>query len=474
MKEVLIIEDNAVVAKIYSGLLEASGLKVALARDGEEGLRMLGERRPDGVLLDLGLPKVNGIEVLRHIRQKLNWSDVPVVISTATISDRAVADATQQGATRVLEKACTPPRQIIEELIEVVGRSGSAAAARGPAAPERPGATDDTGRRRLLTMLSLVARAPVEDGELGSGKFREEAESFGARLARGGEEADAALEEFAHLYQDYFERARVMASEREAQYGEALKMLRELAGEFSGAVRELDTCVGASSERLERIAAVEDIWELKGKLSEEVAELRRFVVEKRRHDEEVSASFNRRIEGLQSKLSRARAEAEQDSLTKLRNRGAFDRALADLAAANTSGDAPFALVLFDLDDFKRINDTHGHPVGDRVIMTAADWINSGFRPTDFVARYGGEEFAVLLKGIPSQTACRRVEHILERIATSRFQFERDSGIFNLRFTASCGLACARSGETGEQLLERADAALYSAKRSGKNRMVLAD
>lgn len=472
MKEVLIIEDNAVVAKIYSGLLEASGLKVALARDGEEGLRMLGERRPDGVLLDLGLPKVGGIEVLRHIRQKLNWSDVPVVISTATLSDRAVEDATQQGATRVLEKACTPPRRIIEELIEVIGRGGPATAVRSPAAPE--GADDDTGRRRLLTMLSVVARASVEDGELGSGKFREEVEGLGARLARGGEEADAAFEEFARLYRGYFERVRVMSSERETQHAETLKTLRELAGELSGAIRELDTGVGASSERLERLAAIDNISELKGKLSEEASALRRFVVEKRRHDEEINASLNQCIEGLQAKLSNARSEAEYDALTRLRNRGAFDRALVDMATANTGGDAPFALALFALDDFKRINDTHGQPIGDRVITTAAELLNSGFRPTDFMARYGDEEFAVLLKGIPSQTACNRVEHLLERFAASRLQFERDGGIFNLRFTASCGLACARMGETGAQLLERTGAALHSAKRNGKNRMVLAD
>jgi diguanylate cyclase (GGDEF)-like protein len=484
VKEVLIIENNSAVAEIYSGLLEARGLSVSVARDGEEGLRLLGERRPDGVLLDLGLPKVGGVEIIRHIRRRLGWADVPVFVSTAAPSDLAVREAAKAGATRVLEKTWQPPRQIIEEFLAAVGAQSPPDAPAAKGAAPRPEESSPAAsvrecgeRRHTARLLALLAEFPFEDGRLDTQGFRAEVARLGASLDACGDDTGSrarVVEECARLCEDFYRRARALLAERGAEHAEALKLLRELAADLDEARRELGESLDASSDRFERLTEIEDFRELRSKLSAEVAELKRIIAERRRREDETQAALNRRIEGLRSRLRHAREEAALDPLTKLYNRGAFDRALAERVEANAGGGAPFALALFDLDEFKRINDTHGHHVGDRVLMTAAAWLSEGFRPTDFVARYGGEEFAVLLEKIETRVALSRITALLGRLSLSRFEFERAGQSFRLAFTASCGLACGRPGESSATILSRADEALYRAKRAGKNRVEAAE
>ncbi len=131
------------------------------------------------------------------------------------------------------------------------------------------------------------------------------------------------------------------------------------------------------------------------------------------------------------------------------------------------GEAAFVLAIADIDDFKKINDTHGHPVGDRVLMGAAQMLAASVRPDDFVARYGGEEFAVLLSGMKVASAELRMTHLLKTIAAYRFEYENGC---TLQFTLSCGMAEFNAGDTVESLITRADEALYEAKRKGKNRV----
>ena len=127
------------------------------------------------------------------------------------------------------------------------------------------------------------------------------------------------------------------------------------------------------------------------------------------------------------------------------------------------------LALADIDNFKMINDAHGHPIGDRVLVGAAQILSGSLRPADFVARYGGEEFAILLSGMKLAGAEARIGDLLKTIAAHRFEYESGS----LQFTLSCGMAEFVKGDTADVLIARADDALYDAKRKGKNRVVTA-
>jgi diguanylate cyclase (GGDEF)-like protein len=149
--------------------------------------------------------------------------------------------------------------------------------------------------------------------------------------------------------------------------------------------------------------------------------------------------------------------ARTDALTGLANRRAFDEAFVRVLAQAKRGE-PVALLMIDIDQFKRFNDAYGHPAGDRFLAAAAGAWMSVLRPRDLLARYGGEEFAAILPGCRSASAAR----IAERMRL----------LVPLGQTVSVGVAEWRPEESGSDLIERADSALYVAKRTGRNRVVV--
>jgi diguanylate cyclase (GGDEF)-like protein len=176
-----------------------------------------------------------------------------------------------------------------------------------------------------------------------------------------------------------------------------------------------------------------------------------------------------RVRSLEETLVQARTEAATDALTGLTNRGAFDRALASwIDAAATSG-TTFALALVDIDDFKTVNDTHGHPVGDRVLVSAARILTGGVRSKDVVSRYGGDEFAVMLEQMTAAQARQRLSALLESMAPS-YAYEQNGVTGAVTFSLSVGVTDVHPGDTPEAMVKRADEALYAAKRKGKKRV----
>lgn len=162
--------------------------------------------------------------------------------------------------------------------------------------------------------------------------------------------------------------------------------------------------------------------------------------------------------------------ATKDSLTSLFNRRVFDEILS--VELNRKELMPVSLLLVDLDDFKKINDTFGHQAGDQVLAAVGKILREGCRGSDMVARYGGEEFAVMLPSTTSTAASEIARRLRVRIADTVFVFEGKS----VKLTASMGIAQSSGGiiDAMSQLISRADQALYRAKKSGKNRECVAD
>jgi diguanylate cyclase (GGDEF)-like protein len=170
----------------------------------------------------------------------------------------------------------------------------------------------------------------------------------------------------------------------------------------------------------------------------------------------------------------ARAEAledqyRRDALTGLYNRGYLDQYLVEEFNGAKAGGWPLSVVFVDLDHFKRVNDTYGHPAGDTVLRGAARLILGAVRDSDLVARYGGEEFVVVLPSLDqagAQVVCTR---LLESLRTHPHRI----GGEDIIATASLGLATLTRGSTYatvEQLVDAADRAVYVAKRAGRNRL----
>jgi diguanylate cyclase len=152
-------------------------------------------------------------------------------------------------------------------------------------------------------------------------------------------------------------------------------------------------------------------------------------------------------------------------LTRLGNRKSFDERMAqDLSRC--SG-LPVTMLVWDLDNFKTINDSYGHKAGDRVLQSVASCFVSGLRAEDFVARVGGEEFVMLMTGLPFAKAQRIADELRGGVESLRFHFRGTP----VRVTASCGFTDLRPGDTPDSAFDRADAALYRAKHTGKNACV---
>jgi diguanylate cyclase (GGDEF)-like protein len=165
---------------------------------------------------------------------------------------------------------------------------------------------------------------------------------------------------------------------------------------------------------------------------------------------------------------RVASHATTDSLTRLANRRSFDEELAlEWRRAHRIGDS-FTLILLDLDDFKQVNDTYGHPAGDAVLRKVGEVLGAGVRQIDLAARYGGEEFVVLVPESDLKGATQLAKRL--RLAVSRARTELPDGR-ELKITASFGVAAKGELISAEQLVAAADEALYEAKRAGKNRVV---
>ncbi|TCL10042.1 diguanylate cyclase (GGDEF)-like protein [Shimia isoporae] len=160
--------------------------------------------------------------------------------------------------------------------------------------------------------------------------------------------------------------------------------------------------------------------------------------------------------------------ARRDHLTGLLNRQAFDHEFTHAWRASNAKVEPLSVVLFDIDHFKQVNDTYGHPMGDRVLKSLADRLaDFPMRRHDRVCRYGGEEFALILPNTLLEDALLVAEKIREDVAETPVI---DDPEFALSVTCSFGVACTitASGCSAESLLERADEALYAAKDQGRN------
>ncbi|MBI3778545.1 MAG: diguanylate cyclase [Gammaproteobacteria bacterium] len=162
--------------------------------------------------------------------------------------------------------------------------------------------------------------------------------------------------------------------------------------------------------------------------------------------------------------------AVTDKLTGLRNRRMFDQRLMEEIAHATRNAKPLSLLMIDVDDFKRINDTHGHVGGDRVLQILGHVLSGQLWKVDLAARYGGEEFAVILPQTDFQAATNVAERIRRSIEETTIPMPDKHSV---GVTVSVGVACfPRCGENPESLIEHADQALYTAKKEGKNRVCL--
>lgn len=266
----------------------------------------------------------------------------------------------------------------------------------------------------------------------------------------------------------FAQHEKAYLQEREQEFREIIETLCE--GLTKAGSENLTFCetMDQYSQELEQAAKLDDLRKLKKVLSTQVTALKRDIKAKRRQDAQELEKLQAKMERLHVELRDAVDASLIDPLTGVGNRRAFDAEIKRRLERGVIERQYFSVILFDVDNFKKINDTFGHLAGDRVLALLGERFKSSVRNQDMVARYGGEELVVILEGATLRAAMRRARDLVRAIDRTGFRLESGE---ELEVTVSAGVATARENDRPEALVDRADQALYLAKKWGKNRAV---
>jgi diguanylate cyclase len=341
-----------------------------------------------------------------------------------------------------------------------------------------------------LAIKSLLDQLPMGDGGTSI------APALIAELATAKNDAAVAsiLTRAADLIHERSERLARERVQSAAILGEVTQRLGEMAGYLSDAnhanrsrfedtqsyndtvmsqVRALSDEVGSASElgvlqtlvnaRLERVA--EQVGNFRAREAVRLLEVNGSAERMRSRISELE----REATELHSKLDSEKQSARVDALTGIANRKSFEERIAQDIARKPGADPPVVMLLWDLDNFKVINDSYGHRAGDLVLRSVAACFLAAVRGNDFVARIGGEEFVMLLGGTTIARALLIANQVRTAVEALRFHFRGTP----VRVTVSCGLAELKERDGAATVFDRADSALYRAKQGGKNLCVAA-
>lgn len=256
--------------------------------------------------------------------------------------------------------------------------------------------------------------------------------------------------------------SHLIAQKMEVELAAVLAALDQAGRNASDYEQTLETASG----NLATIRRAEDLKEVIGTV---LAQTRAMVEKSSEVDQQLKASAAE-ITQLKDELECARLEAMSDALTGLANRKMFDFKLREATQEAMETGDPVCLLIFDLDNFKRVNDRFGHNIGDQVIKLMAVILKETLKGQDTAARYGGEEFAVILPKTSLANANKLAERIRQTLAKKEM-VNRKTGENLGSITVSVGVAAFDRREQPVDLVERADRALYAAKNSGRNKVV---
>lgn len=270
------------------------------------------------------------------------------------------------------------------------------------------------------------------------------------------------------LYDTYFVDSdrRQLDLLREAVGALIEQLSNRVINNFADELDAYDEVLASCVDKLSDIPNVEDLNMLVSLLSRASIRAR----ESASSSQQTIDRLKRELDELKTAFLELERHALQDSLTGAGNRRAFDHLFREQLVQSQQTEEPCCLLLVDIDEFKKFNDTYGHLVGDKVLRFVALMLTKMIKGRDKLARYGGEEFAIVLPETDFSGGMSLANSIVTSIAKTRLIVgEKQDSLDPV--TVSVGVACCRADDLPETLFERADKALYEAKKSGRNRAV---
>ncbi len=218
------------------------------------------------------------------------------------------------------------------------------------------------------------------------------------------------------------------------------------------------------TERLKAIATLEDLTEIRASIDKSAAELKTSIDRMTEEGKEVLDHLKKQVEGYQTRLEEAEKIASRDALTSVCSRVYVEGQIEKRIESSTT----FCVAIVDIDAFKKVNDAHGHLTGDEVLKQFAGELRSACRSTDVIGRWGGDEFILLFdSGIEEAEA--QTER-LRKWVCGNYSVPGKNGTFKLRVDASIGLAAHVPGEEMNEIVGRADAAMYEQKARARTKV----
>jgi diguanylate cyclase len=264
-------------------------------------------------------------------------------------------------------------------------------------------------------------------------------------------------------------KEKAYITNKEAELKNLIELLRKGLTEVIGESRDFGDKISQNNMKLEQIVNLDDIRRMKESLRTQIAQARDIVREKQMRDGQLLNRLEKEVDILRTDLERVHRVATTDPLTGANNRYSFDAYLHECVERNVILWKPFSILLCDLDNFKGINDTYGHRVGDAVLSIFVSECRNILRKDDYIARYGGDEFVLMLSGANLRQAVNKANTICQLFAMRKHVFNSADGQMEIPIGVSIGVAEARRRDTAEALVERADCALYKSKECGRNR-----
>jgi diguanylate cyclase len=328
-------------------------------------------------------------------------------------------------------------------------------------------------QRVSSSMILFLKEFPMDTAEMDTEDFNNRLDRIAADILEEGtgSVAERAISDHKQFILDFFVRQKEHIREKEAEFKNIIELLRNGMIGMIGDTQNFNSCIYDQNVRMEAIIQLDDIRKIKESLKAEVAEMRQIIQEKQSSDSKQIESLSKEVTVLRSSLEQVKDASLIDAMTGAYNRKTFDTRMNWVLKRSGIVWNPTSLMMCDLDNFKQINDTYGHIVGDRVLKCFVQECKTMFRSDDFVARYGGEEFAILLPGINLKKALSRAQSFCRLLSLKQFMADALKPDERICFTVSIGVSELRREDAPDAFIDRADKALYKAKRAGKNRAV---
>lgn len=322
-------------------------------------------------------------------------------------------------------------------------------------------------------LLDAIRHSASDSEELNSETFKVDLDQNHFRLKKSFDvqELTEIKENLKKLLLNQHQAESIRHQSQYAEYSQIVETLVEGIGEFTGDNNDFNKRVDLGLSQIGRVAIeLNDLKQVRQQIAQRVIQTKKVLQNKRQRDNEKQQMLTRKIAVLEVQLNKAQEEILIDDMTQLYNRRGFDRRIKEAVERRKMFEQDFALLMFDVDHFKNVNDAHGHQIGDKLLTALGQQTKLVFRLDDFVARYGGEEFAVIIYCSSIDIAQSAADRLRKTIDSYGFRYIKDDKAQILSITISAGVAWCGDDDTSESLIRRADECLYLAKGRGRNRV----